>query len=157
MMVRSSSRAGRRPDPIDVHVGRRLRLRRRTLGVSQGALADRLGVTFQQIRKYERGITRMTASRLFLAAVALETSISFFFEGLSDQASKAQAPDPGPAGMEPGDLEIARLFARINDPGAREALRELLRSLAFSQARPGAGIDGSAILAFAPRVRRAGD
>jgi transcriptional regulator with XRE-family HTH domain len=72
------------PDPIDAHVGARLRARRILLGLSQSALAAKLGVTFQQVQKYERGANRLSASQLWRAAEALQVELSFFFAGLRD-------------------------------------------------------------------------
>lgn len=68
--------------PTDIHVGNRIRDRRRILELSQGDLAQSLGITFQQVQKYERGINRISASKLFDAARALTVPISYFFEGL---------------------------------------------------------------------------
>ena len=75
------------PNPVDVHVGRRVRLRRKELGVSQAWLADRLGLTFQQVQKYERGANRISASKLYQIASVLEVPITYFFEGLDDPAA----------------------------------------------------------------------
>ncbi|NTB87716.1 helix-turn-helix transcriptional regulator [Agrobacterium tumefaciens] len=72
------------PHPVDHHVGHRVRLRRTQLGISQGALGEKLGITFQQVQKYERGVNRVSASMLYEIAKALETSITFFFDGLPD-------------------------------------------------------------------------
>ena len=71
-------------EPVDLHVGARLRLRRRAIGCSQEDLAEATGVTFQQIQKYERGTNRISASRLYQIAVRLGVTISFFFEGLDE-------------------------------------------------------------------------
>ena len=96
---------------VDVHVGKRIRHRRWTQGTTQQQLADQVGIKFQQIQKYETGANRVSASRLWDIARALEVPVSFFFEGMPG----AEAAEPAPAGM-PGDL--------LSD---REAL-ELLRS-----------------------------
>src|SRR4051812_44088092 len=69
------------PHPVDRHVGTAIRLRRRALGMSQDELASRLGLTFQQVQKYERGINRVSASKLHAIAAALKTPIAYFFEG----------------------------------------------------------------------------
>src|SRR6195952_2345272 len=74
----------RSPNPVDRHVGLRIRLRRKELGVSQEKLADSIGLTFQQVQKYERAANRVSASKLWEMARALNTSIAYFFEGLSD-------------------------------------------------------------------------
>ena len=75
------------PDPIDVHVGAKIRVRRKQLGMSQSALAESLGLTFQQVQKYERGANRVSASMLFKTSQKLEAPVSYFFEGLDGQSS----------------------------------------------------------------------
>ena len=82
------------PHPVDRHVGQRLRIRRRALGMSQMALASRLGVSFQQVQKYERGTNRLSASTLHAAAVALETPVAGFFAGLDGAGGPVPGPDP---------------------------------------------------------------
>src|SRR4029077_3697481 len=76
----------RLPNPVDLHVGARIRLRRRMQGVSQEKLADALGLTFQQVQKYERGANRVSASKLYEIPAALRSPISYFFDGLADPA-----------------------------------------------------------------------
>lgn len=77
--------------PVDLHVGRRVRDLRKTLGVSQGRLADALGLTFQQVQKYERGTNRISASKLWDIARALKVDVAYFFHGLPDP----EAPGDG--------------------------------------------------------------
>ncbi len=79
------------PNPIDIHVGKRLRLRRLLLGLSQDRLGQMIGLTFQQIQKYENGTNRISASRLWDIAVLLEVPISFFFEDM-DQETFERSP-----------------------------------------------------------------
>jgi len=74
------------PDPIDAHVGARLRARRALLGLTQTALAAKIGVSFQQVQKYERGANRVSASQLWRAAEALQVELTYFFEGLGNSA-----------------------------------------------------------------------
>ena len=74
----------RLPNPVDLHVGARIRLRRRMQGVSQEKLADALGLTFQQVQKYERGANRVSASKLYEIAAALRAPVAYFFDGLAD-------------------------------------------------------------------------
>ena len=74
---------------VDVHVGKRIRHRRWTLGTTQQQLADKVGIKFQQIQKYETGMNRVSASRLWDIAHAMDVPVSFFFEGLGDQADDA--------------------------------------------------------------------
>lgn len=71
------------PHPVDIHVGQRVRMRRNEVGMSQTNLADRLGITFQQVQKYERGTNRISTSKLYEIAIALETPITYFFEDLA--------------------------------------------------------------------------
>jgi transcriptional regulator with XRE-family HTH domain len=129
----------RRPNPIDIHVGSRVRFRRMLLGMSQEKLAERLGLTFQQIQKYEKGINRIGASRLFDLAQVLGVSVQFFYE---------EAPGGDGHGLEPivddksdensiveflrsrDGLELNKAFVRISDAKARRAIVELVRSLA---------------------------
>jgi len=73
------------PHPIDLHVGAKIRVRRKQVAMSQSALADKLGMTFQQVQKYERGANRVSASVLYKTAQVLEAPVSYFFEGLPDQ------------------------------------------------------------------------
>src|SRR5215469_7120842 len=80
-----------RPSPIDVHVGSRVRLRRRLLAMSQEQLGDALGLTFQQVQKYERGMNRVGASRLFDLSRVLDVPISFFFDDMPETVSAAGA------------------------------------------------------------------
>ncbi|PKP63897.1 MAG: transcriptional regulator [Alphaproteobacteria bacterium HGW-Alphaproteobacteria-8] len=89
--------------PIDVHVGKRVRHRRWMLGMTQQQLGDRVGIKFQQIQKYETGMNRISASRLWDIAQAMDTTISFFFEGL-DGAETAEHP----AAAQIGDLMVDR-------------------------------------------------
>lgn len=122
------------PDPVDVHVGMRLRQRRTLLGMSQEKLAQAFGVSFQQVQKYERGANRISASRLHLLTKTLDVPITYFFEGLPNAAS-----EPMPADMpddEGGDqmtsretLELVRAYYRIDDPSVRKRLVELARAL----------------------------
>ena len=96
------------PDPVDVHVGRRVRERRMLLGFSQTELGKRLDVTFQQIQKYEKGSNRLSASMLWRAADALDVPISFFFDGLRDGQPPPQDPAPGP-----DEIAMIRSFRRL--------------------------------------------
>lgn len=113
-----SAGSARRPNHVDAHVSRRLRLRRVLLGLSQDELARRLGITAQQVQKYEAGETRISASRLHAIARLLSVEISFFFEELEDR--EAGAPDAAQT-AQAGKADLGDLMAR------REA-RELVES-----------------------------
>lgn len=127
------------PHPVDTHVGRRLRLKRTILGMSQEAIGKQIGVTFQQIQKYERGINRMGASRLYDFAKALGVQVSYFFEGfgdyaLDDNAAMAAAePNAGSFEYEPVNnretLEIMRAYYRIKNPAVRKRIVELIKAM----------------------------
>ena len=125
----------RSPNPVDIHVGSRVRLRRLLLGLSQEKLGDELGVTFQQVQKYERGANRIGASRLFRVAEVLEVPIGFFFEGLTASpvagfAEGDQTPLVNEFINSPEGVALAAAFARIREPSVRRKLLELARTLA---------------------------
>lgn len=133
MAFDDTSDARTTPEPVDKHVGARIRLRRKLLGLSQSALGDALGLTFQQIQKYERGGNRVSASKLYDAAKTLGVPVSYFFEGLADPV------EPGsPIAVEdpvlvlaslPHGLSLARALQEI---GTRErgAVLELVQLMA---------------------------
>ncbi|MET0193312.1 MAG: helix-turn-helix transcriptional regulator [Hyphomicrobiaceae bacterium] len=136
-----NGKGSRRPNPIDVHVGGRVRFRRMLLGMSQEKLGEKLGLTFQQIQKYEKGINRIGASRLFDLAQVLGVSVQFFYE---EAPASADAPRLLTAGFgeKPAEgsiveflrsrdgLELNKAFVRISDVKARRAIVDLVRSLA---------------------------
>lgn len=127
----------RTPDPIDIHVAARLRMRRMMQGVSQEALAARIGVTFQQIQKYEKGQNRIGASRLFQLAEALSAPIGYFFEGL-EEGQAAVAPPVDEAVMaaltSPEGVQLHLAFAKIGRATTRRRLIEFLQTLSEEQA-----------------------
>ncbi|MFY0639069.1 helix-turn-helix domain-containing protein [Maricaulis maris] len=124
------------PNPIDIHVGSRVRLRRQLLKMSQEKLGDELGVTFQQIQKYERGVNRVGASRLYRLSRALEVPVQFFFEGLvgeiavSGVAEGDQAPIVYDFIQSSDGVSLAESFSRIKDGKVRRRVLELVRTLA---------------------------
>jgi len=131
--------AERSPNPIDIHVGRRVRQRRKTLGVTQERLAEDLGLTFQQVQKYERGANRVSASKLYEIARSLRTGIGYFFEGLADPATAHGAPGTAEPSSEqfvteflmtPEGLELAEIFPRIRRARVRRRILDLVRSMA---------------------------
>lgn len=124
------------PNPIDLHVGSRIRLRRKVLGVSQESLAADLGLTFQQIQKYERGTNRVSASKLYEIARSLQTTTSYFFDGFADPHSgKAQSPEYVEEKaavdflMTPEGLEMAALFPKIPKGKMRRRVLDLVRAM----------------------------
>lgn len=136
------------PNPVDIHVGARVRLRRTLLGMSQEKLGDSVGLTFQQIQKYERGANRIGASRIYEFSRILDVPVAYFFEdmpdvlrtregrmrvGLQDQDQKDLEPDPM---AKRETLELVRAYYRIASPRVRKRLFELTKSLS-GKAVPG--------------------
>jgi transcriptional regulator with XRE-family HTH domain len=132
-----------KPNPIDVHVGARVRLRRTLLGLSQEKLGDAIGLTFQQVQKYERGANRIGASRLFDLSRVLDVPIAYFYEAMDDDV-REQSPgqlyarNEEPAAYD-GDsdplarreaIQLIRNFYQIKDENARRGLFDLANSLA---------------------------
>jgi transcriptional regulator with XRE-family HTH domain len=118
-----------RANDADRHVGARIRDRRIMLGLSQQQLAQMIGVTYQQAHKYERGLNRISAGRLYEIALVLGVPISWFFEGMQHAGAAAE--------MSPRQrmcLELARNFALINNEKHQEALSQMARALAQAQA-----------------------
>ncbi|MBF5093835.1 helix-turn-helix transcriptional regulator [Azospirillum sp. INR13] len=127
---------GRRPkagsglDMVDTHVGSRLRLRRTLLGLSQTELGRRLGLTFQQIQKYEHGTNGIAASRLWQLAEVLDVPVSFFFDDMPDTALRASEPpdtESPPMGRRE-TLELAKCYYRIKDPHVRRGIFDLVKA-----------------------------
>ncbi|MCQ8241903.1 helix-turn-helix domain-containing protein [Rhizosaccharibacter radicis] len=145
-----------RPSPIDVHVGSRIRLRRTLLGMSQERLGDALGLTFQQVQKYERGANRVGASRLFDLSRVLDVPVSFFFDDLpngqgghhgSDQHgfhavsgfAEAQEGFGHAAGGEDifgrkETVDLVRAYYRITEQPVRRRVLDLIKTMASSAA-----------------------
>ncbi len=119
------------PDPVDVHVGMRLRQRRTLLGMSQEKLAQAFGVSFQQVQKYERGANRISASRLHLLTKTLDVPISYFFEGLPSTVHEPTQAETDAADQMTSreTLELVRAYYRITDDNVRKRLVDLARAL----------------------------
>ena len=131
------------PNPVDVHVGGRLRMRRLHLGMSQSTLARELGLTFQQIQKYERGSNRISASRLFDLTRILDMPVSFFFDDMPEKLDssdrrrevemrpfKAGAQGLGDPRAQRETLELVKAHYSIGDPKVRRQFYEMVRALA---------------------------
>ena len=129
-----------KPNPIDVHVGARVRLRRTLLGMSQEKLGELLGLTFQQVQKYERGANRVGASRLFDLSRVLDVPVSFFFddmtqevESLSPRLISGLSEEPASFEADPmtkrETLELVRAYYRITDPQVRKRVLDLAKAL----------------------------
>jgi len=117
------------PNPVDRHVGLRIRFRRKELGISQEKLADSIGLTFQQVQKYERAANRVSASKLWEVARALNTSINYFYVGLPADG-EMRGPDVISLEdflMSSEGAELARYFPQIQQAGVRRQILELVR------------------------------
>lgn len=132
------------PNPVDIHVGARVRLRRTLLGMSQEKLGEAIGLTFQQVQKYERGANRVGASRLYDLSRVLEVPVSFFFDDMPDEISsksvherREMSESPDPFDNDPMNrretLELVRAYYRISDPNQRKKVFELVKSMGALQ------------------------
>ena len=126
--------------PIDVHVGARLRQRRTLLGMTQTDLGDALGLTFQQVQKYERGTNRISASRLFDLLRVLDVPLEYFFDDMPPEVAASSPAQGGgkakkPPSYEPNPmakretLELVRAYYKISDPQVRKRLFEMTKAL----------------------------
>lgn len=128
------------PSPIDVHVGARVRLRRTLLGMSQEKLGEAIGLTFQQVQKYERGMNRISASKLWKLSNVLDVPVSYFFDDLSIDGEGPSIPSSGSEmsgealALDPmakrETLELVRAYYRISDPIVRRRLFDLTKAAA---------------------------
>ncbi len=130
--------SGRKPNPVDVHVGSRVRYRRMIIGMSQEKLGEKMNLTFQQIQKYEKGTNRIGASRLFQLSRILEVPVGYFFEDAfaSGPAQAAQGlHEPEQEGYlldflnSREGLDLNKAFAKIHDPKVRRRVIDLVRAL----------------------------
>ncbi|MFM2043909.1 MAG: hypothetical protein RLY86_2485 [Pseudomonadota bacterium] len=130
----SLSKRGEGPNPIDIHVGARLRLRRTLLGLSQEVLGEAVGITFQQLQKYERGANRISASRLFNLSQVLGVPVNFFFEDLPTGGPEATGEVSETQEFESmarrETLELVRAYYRIPEEHVRRRAFELIKALA---------------------------
>lgn len=134
-----------KPNLVDIHVGSRVRLRRTLLGMSQEKLGTAVGLSFQQIQKYERGANRIGSSRLFQFAQVLDVPVSFFFDDMPEEIARSQ---PG-ASLNASEsfqqdqfarretLELVRAYYKIRNPNVRKRVFELTKAVAGVS--PGAG------------------
>ena len=128
------------PDPVDIHVGGRVRLRRALLGLSQEKLGEAVGLTFQQIQKYERGANRIGASRMYDLSQVLDVPVSFFYDDMPESVKDRNAVGENDAsGDVVGDkdpltrretLELVRAYYKVSSSPVRKRVFELVKSLA---------------------------
>jgi len=124
----------RGPNPVDRHVGLRIRMRRKELGISQERLAESIGLTFQQVQKYERAANRVSASKLWEMSRALATNISYFYEGLGDGQEIPGSNLPRETLQDflltPEGMELATIFPKVAKGRVRRKILDLVRAMA---------------------------
>ena len=122
------------PNPVDRHVGLRIRMRRKELGISQERLAESIGLTFQQVQKYERAANRVSASKLWDMSRALSTNISYFYGGLGDTIEAPGSNLPRESMQDflltPEGIELAAIFPKIAKGRVRRKILDLVRAMA---------------------------
>jgi len=134
------------PSPVDVHVGARLRVRRTLLGMSQTMLGEAIGLTFQQMQKYEKGANRISASRLFVLSRVLDVPIAYFFDDMptavaatSPVVGGGKAKKPPSYELDPmakrETLQLVRAYYKITDPEIRKRLFEMTKTLGARSSR----------------------
>ncbi len=139
---KSSDNLKKNPNPVDIYVGRRVRLRRMLVGLSQEKLGISMGLTFQQIQKYEKGVNRIGASRLFRLSEVLEVPVQFFFDGMpaSEDAVGSGMAEPKQEAFlyeflnTRDGLELNRAFVKVTDADIRKSVIDLVRSLGTKKA-----------------------
>lgn len=150
VLAHEAARAGGRTEganqrsanSVDWHVGSRLRLRRLELGMSQERLAEQLGITFQQVQKYERGTNRIGASRLHQIAVCLQVPITYFFEG-AEQPENGSVPASTTQShladllTDAATIRLLRAFAQIDDPHVKQRAVTVIEAIAEASTTPG--------------------
>lgn len=132
---------------VDRRIGQRVKQRRLEMGMSQERLAELLGVTFQQIQKYEKGANRIAASRLFDLSGALGVAISYFFEGLTVGAPAGGVAEDGQDFVydmlaTPEGQQLLQIFGAIRSPKIRRRIVDLVRALAEEESAPGSDLPG---------------
>ncbi len=128
------------PRPVDVHVGARVRMRRAFLGMSQTSLGEAIGLTFQQVQKYERGANRISASRLFALSRVLDVPVEYFFDDMPTAVAASSPAQGGGKAKKPPSykpdpmatretMELVRAYYKITDPEIRKHLFEMTKTL----------------------------
>ncbi len=138
MMTKMTTKSAKRPNNTDVYVGGKVRMRRKMLGMSQEKLGEQLGITFQQVQKYEKGANRIGASRLQAISQILEMPISNFFPhepvAAGGMGENAQSDYVSDFMMSSEGIELNRAFAQIKDPKLRRKVIDLVRTMAATSA-----------------------
>ena len=130
--------AKKQANPIDIQVGNRVRIRRMLIGMSQEKLGDLLGLTFQQVQKYEKGVNRIGAGRLFEVSRILNVPVDFFYEGVSVAGQPESDGAPVMEFVSSGEgLQLALAFMKIKDAKVRKRMLDLVKSLADEEQQKG--------------------
>ena len=117
------------PHPVDIHVGQRVRLARLSAGLSQSQLAGAVGITFQQVQKYEKGTNRISASRLYQFANILGVDIPYFFQGADNAGTDGQKPADEGVAFQRVDVDLLHSLADLDDTRLKRELLQLVRVL----------------------------
>ena len=136
-MTKKTTTSAKRPNSTDTYVGSRVRIRRKMLGMSQEKLGEQLGITFQQVQKYEKGANRIGASRLQTISQVLEVPIGYFFPQepavVGGMGESAQSDYVSDFMMSSEGIELNRAFAQIKDPKLRRKVIDLVRTMASTE------------------------
>jgi transcriptional regulator with XRE-family HTH domain len=137
-MTKTKLTSAKRPNSTDAYVGSRVRMRRKMIGLSQEKLGEQLGITFQQVQKYEKGANRIGASRLQTISQVLEVPIGYFFPAepaaAGGMGESAQSDYVSDFMMSSEGIELNRAFAQIKDPKLRRKVIDLVRTMAATEA-----------------------
>ena len=137
-MTKTKSKSAKSANSTDAYVGSKVRLRRKMLGMSQEKLGEQLGITFQQVQKYEKGSNRIGASRLQTIAQILEVPIGYFFPqepaAVGGMGESSQSDYISDFMMSSEGIELNRAFAQIKDPKLRRKVIDLVRTMASTEA-----------------------
>jgi len=142
--IPAGTRGSDTPHPVDVHVGQRIKLRRTLMGMTQGKLGEAIGLTFQQLQKYERGANRVSASKLWQLGTVLNVPISFFFDDMPENVkeafpsyegdtSESHVPEEHLTLHRRQSLELVRTFSKLQDPTIRKRIIDIVRAIADSE------------------------
>ena len=128
----AAKRSRAQANTVDTHVGQRIRDKRNERGMSQTEVANALGVTFQQVQKYERGTNRVGASRLFDLSRILSVPVQYFFEGLNNQPTPIEEEDDNVIHlMKPDTVELVEAYYKVENPQVRRQILSTIRSISF--------------------------
>lgn len=128
----AAKRSRAQANTVDTHVGQRIRDKRNERGMSQTEVANALGVTFQQVQKYERGTNRVGASRLFDLSRILSVPVQYFFEGLNNQPTPIEKEDDNVIHlMKPDTVELVEAYYKVENPQVRRQILSTIRSISF--------------------------